>query len=262
MTKYYANLDLNLNQILNGVLQNSPSEPQSAVKGQVFFDTTVNRLKVYDGEKWVSSALTGNEVVALLNQATTKIKTSQIDGFNEALGEISMSGADIVDAINSGDTSVDADKVQYEASKSVKQALQEALQATGGIDGKVSNAKQDTLREAKEYSDSKIDELINGAPGDLDTLKEIADMLSANKDIIETLKGATKKHAETIGDNVATEHTVTHNLNTRDIVVNIYENNAPGEAVLADVEVTDVNSVLIRTAQAVEQDALKVVVIG
>lgn len=262
MTKYYANLDLNLNQILNGVLQNSPSEPQSAVKGQVFFDTTVNRLKVYDGEKWVSSALTGNEVVALLNQASTKIKTSQIDGFDEALGQIAMSGADIVDAINGGDTLINSEKIQYEASKTVKQALQEALQATGEVDGKVSNAKQDALREAKEYSDSKINELVNGAPGDLDTLKEIADVLSANKDIIETLKGATKKHAETIGDNVATEHTVTHNLNTRDVVVTIHENQSPYEVVLADIEVTDTNSILVRTAQVVEQDALKVVVIG
>lgn len=262
MVKHYANLDLNLNQILNGVLQNSPSEPQSGVKGQIFFDTTVNRLKIYDGEKWVSSALTGNEVVALLNQATTKIKTSQIDGFNEALGEISMSGADIVDAINSGDTSVDADKVQYEASKSVKQALQEALTATDGIDGKVSNAKQDTLREAKEYSDSKINDLISGAPGDLDTLKEIADVLSTNKDTIETLKQAPKKYATTIGDGVATEHTVTHNLNTQDVVVTLREDKAPYEVVLADIEVTDVNSLLIRTAQAVEQDALKVVVVG
>lgn len=262
MVKHYANLDLNLNQILNGVLQNSPSEPQSAIKGQVFFDTTVNRLKVYDGTKWVSSALTGNEIVTLLNQASTKIKTSQIDGFNEALSEISMSGADIVDAINGGDTSINAEKIQYEASKTVKQALQEALQATSEVDGKVTNAKQDTLREAKEYSDSKIDELVNGAPGDLDTLKEIADMLSANKDIIETLKGATKKHAATIGDNVATEHTVTHNLNTRDVVVTIHENQAPYEVVLADVEVTDTNSILVRTAQAVGQDALKVVVIG
>lgn len=262
MTKFLSNLHLNQNQLIQAVLQNSGTEPQSAVKGQVFFDTTVNRLKVYDGEKWVSSALTGNEIVSLLNQASTKIKTSQIDGFDEALGQIAMSGADIVDAINAGDTSVNADKVQYEASKSVKQALQEALQATGGIDGKVDNAKQDALRQANEYADSKIDELINGAPGDLDTLKEIADVLSANKDIIETLKGATKKHAETIGDGVATEHTVTHNLNTRDVVVNLYENNAPFEAVLADVEITDVNSVLIRTAQAVEQDALKIVVVG
>lgn len=262
MTKFLSNLHLNQNQLIQAVLQNSGTEPQSAVKGQVFFDTTVNRLKVYDGTKWVSSALTGNEVVALLNQASTKIKTSQIDGFNEALGEISMSGADIVDAINGGDTLINSEKIQYEASKTVKQALQEALTATSGIDGKVSNAKQDALREAKEYSDSKIDELINGAPGDLDTLKEIADMLSANKDIIETLKGATKKHAETIGDNVATEHTVTHNLNTRDVVVTIHENQAPYEVVLADVEVTDTNSILVRTAQAVGQDALKVVVIG
>lgn len=262
MTKFLSNLQLNQNQLIQAVLQNSGTEPQSAVKGQVFFDTTVNRLKVYDGEKWVSSALTGNEVVSLLNQASTKIKTSQIDGFNEALGEISMSGADIVEAINAGDTSINADKVHYEASKSVKQALQEALQATDGIDGKVSNAKQDALRQANEYADTKIDELINGAPGDLDTLKEIADMLSANKDIIETLKGATKKYAETIGDGVATEHTVTHNLNTRDVVVTIHENQAPYEVVLADIEVTDTNSILVRTAQAVGQDALKVVVVG
>lgn len=262
MVKHYANLDLNLNQILNGVLQNSPSEPQSGVKGQIFFDTTVNRLKVYDGTKWVSSALTGNEVVALLNQATTKIKTSQIDGFSEALGQVAMSGSDIVDAINGGDTLINPEKIQYEASKTVKQALQEALQATDEVDGKVTNAKQDTLREAKEYSDSKINELINGAPGDLDTLKEIADVLSTNKDAIETLKQAPKKYAVTIGDGVATEYTVTHNLNTQDVVVTLREDKAPYEVVLADIEVTDVNSLLIRTAQAVEQDALKVVVVG
>lgn len=262
MTKFLSNLHLNQNQLIQAVLQNSGTEPQSAVKGQIFFDTSVNRLKVYDGEKWVSSALTGNEIVSLLNQASTKIKTSQIDGFDEALGQIAMSGADIVDAINGGDTLINSEKIQYEASKTVKQALQEALQATGGIDGKVSNAKQDALRQANEYADTKIDELINGAPGDLDTLKEIADLLSANKDVIETLKGATKKHAETIGDNVATEHTVTHNLNTRDVIVTIHENQAPYEVVLADVEVTDTNSILVRTAQAVEQDALKVVVIG
>lgn len=48
MTKFLSNLHLNQNQLIQAVLQNSGTEPQSAVKGQVFFDTTANRLKVCD----------------------------------------------------------------------------------------------------------------------------------------------------------------------------------------------------------------------
>lgn len=265
MAKFLSNLQLNQNQLIQAVLQNSGTEPNSAVKGQVYFDTSSNRLKVYDGSEWVSSALTGNEVVGLLNTADTKIKTDKIDGFDDALGQIAMSGADIVNAINDGETSIQAEKIQYASdsqSKSVQEAIREALTATGEIDDKLNNTKQDALREANEYADRKIDDLINGAPGDFDTLKELADVLSEHGSIIDVLKGSPKKFTDTIGDGVATEHTVTHDLGTRDVVVNIYENNSPFEAVLADIEVTDTNNVLVRTAQAVDQDALKIVVIG
>ena len=47
-----------------------------------------------------------------------------------------------------------------------------------------------TLTEAKGYTDTKITDLINGAPTTLDTLKEIADAMVENEDVVETLNAA------------------------------------------------------------------------
>ena len=71
----------------------------------------------------------------------------------------------------------------------------------GGADGKpilvtadVSAAAQDALERANRYADAqiteKIDALINGAPQTLDTLKEIADEISENEGVVETLNAA------------------------------------------------------------------------
>lgn len=43
---------------------------------------------------------------------------------------------------------------------------------------------------ANDYTDDKIANLINGAPSTLDTLKEIADALEANDDVVEALNDA------------------------------------------------------------------------
>lgn len=46
------------------------------------------------------------------------------------------------------------------------------------------------LTSAKEYTDGKIAELINGAPSALDTLGEIAQVMSDNKDVVDALDEA------------------------------------------------------------------------
>ena len=54
--KYFANLDLNQNQIKNAVLETvtSASVGAGAVAGQVIFDTGSNVFKYYDGAAWQS----------------------------------------------------------------------------------------------------------------------------------------------------------------------------------------------------------------
>ena len=51
---FLVDLNLNQNEIQNGVIQNLASDPQSGIKGQIYFNTTVNKLRVYNGSEWVN----------------------------------------------------------------------------------------------------------------------------------------------------------------------------------------------------------------
>ena len=54
------------------------------------------------------------------------------------------------------------------------------------------------LNTAKSYTDTKLSELVNGAPAAMDTLKELADAISSNSSVREALQTA-------IGDKVDKE---------------------------------------------------------
>ena len=70
------------------------------------------------------------------------------------------------------------------------------------------------LQSAKAYADKKIVDLVGGAPETLDTLKEVADALEANEDVVEALDAAigTKASAEALQahiNNQSNPHNVT-----------------------------------------------------
>ena len=56
--------------------------------------------------------------------------------------------------------------------------------------GTAEEKAKETLSAAKTYTDNKIADLINGAPETMDTLKEVADAISANKTVVEALNEA------------------------------------------------------------------------
>ena len=70
-----------------------------------------------------------------------------------------------------------------------------------------------------------------------------------------------RKYAAAVGNGVATSYTLTHNLNTRDIQVSIYDATTYAE-VLADIIHATVNTVTITFAIAPASNAYRVVVIG
>lgn len=74
--------------------------------------------------------------------------------------------------------------------------------------------------------------------------------------------GRARKFQQTIGDGSATQYTVTHNLNTRDVQASIYRNSGAYDEVITDVEYTTVNSVTIRFATAPASNAFRVVIDG
>lgn len=74
--------------------------------------------------------------------------------------------------------------------------------------------------------------------------------------------GITRKYSTTFGDNVENEYTITHNLNTRDVVVSIVETASPYGHVNLDVESTTVNTVTVRAAGPVGTNELRATVHG
>ena len=264
MAIFLSNLEINKNQLIKAVLQNSATQPADPVAGQVYFDTSDNHIKVYSGTAWEALPVSGEDIVRLLNSSSTKIKTS-INGID----------GDIADFIS-------ADKLKYldgEENKTVQAALKSALDKASELETKYSqvmeqlaqkeasgaaqNAQAEAIRQAKEYADQKVADLVDSAPAHLDTLKEIATKLGSHKALLEALEGAPKKFSKKIGDGTAREHVVQHDLNTRNVSVLLTQATVPYSVVLADIEVTDENNITVKTAQPITaEEQLDVTVVG
>jgi hypothetical protein len=71
-----------------------------------------------------------------------------------------------------------------------------------------------------------------------------------------------RKFAQDFGDGAAVAYVITHNLNTRDVTVTIYDNTTPWAELVADVEHTSVNTITIRTVVAPTSNQYRVVIHG
>jgi hypothetical protein len=69
-----------------------------------------------------------------------------------------------------------------------------------------------------------------------------------------------RKYAASVGDGSATSYTVTHNLNTRDVIVTVYDNSSPYAEVITDVAHTTADTVTIAFSVAPTTNQYRVVV--
>lgn len=69
-----------------------------------------------------------------------------------------------------------------------------------------------------------------------------------------------KKVNQNIGDGTSTSYAVTHNLNTRDVRVDVYRNSGNYDSVLAEVQRTSVNSITVLFDTAPAVNAFRVMV--
>ena len=78
----------------------------------------------------------------------------------------------------------------------------------------------------------------------------------------KTNLGFMTRYATSVGDAAATSYTVTHNLGTRDVTVQVREVASPYAVVIADIAATTTNTVTIDFATAPSENQYRVIVIG
>jgi hypothetical protein len=71
-----------------------------------------------------------------------------------------------------------------------------------------------------------------------------------------------RKYAVSIGDGAATSYTVTHNLNTRDVQVTVYDNSSPYAEVVVDVQHATTSTITVLFSVAPTSNQYRVVVQG
>ena len=81
--KFLTNIDLSKNELLNARIQNLTTDPASAFAGQVYFNTSDKKLRVYNGTKWENAGVIITDTLALAFDSGSEVNN---DGEEELLG--------------------------------------------------------------------------------------------------------------------------------------------------------------------------------
>ena len=67
--KYLSNINLTQNELQNAVIQNLATDPTGSKEGQIYYNTATDKLRVFDGTSWadVSASMSGAEIVTAIN---------------------------------------------------------------------------------------------------------------------------------------------------------------------------------------------------
>jgi hypothetical protein len=79
---------------------------------------------------------------------------------------------------------------------------------------------------------------------------------------LATYSNGKLKFAQVIGDGTATQFTITHNLNTRDLTAIVRRESGQYDEVLVDLEFPTLNTCVVRFASAPASNAFKITILG
>lgn len=212
--KWFNNIDLQQNELQNGVIQNLAADPTSGKAGQIYYNTVGKGYRYHNGTEWVS--ITAEAVKSIV--AGNGLTSSGTGTVTISLGTPSTSGATSGTTYGSNDVTETSHTHQIRISAATTDTpgvveLATDAEATAGTDTtKAINAKQ--LKDAKQSAIDSAKVTIqtsNGitggstTPGNSFTLSGVnasteakgVVQLAADNDTTSTDKAVTPKQLET-----------------------------------------------------------------
>jgi hypothetical protein len=298
--KFLTSIDLNTSELQNAVIQNLASDPTSGNKdGRIYFNTETEKIRIYIGESWMDVGaivdVEGTEDQISVNVENGIATIGLTDSVNIAddlevgrdltvLGDFTVSGTTTF--INTEDLNVKDNIITLNSGTEGEPTLNAGIEIDRGESPTVTlqwNESSDTweaTRDGNTFSfivldgdivgSDTIDVSSNDGVITVDTILKEEDSylltengLAVDISSIETdvLSAYTKKVSANVGDGASTSFAIEHSLNTRDVVVNVYDN-ATYDTVETDVVRTDADNVTVSFASAPSNNAYRVVVIG
>jgi hypothetical protein len=273
--KFLTPIDLNRLELQNAVVQNLATDPESAVDGQIYYNTASDRLRVYANGSWsdvgavTSVSGTANEISVSASTGSITIGLAEnliTPGDLTVTGNLTVSGSTTY--INT-ETIQLADNIIVLNSNATGSASENAgIEIERGDDANVSvrwnesSNKWEFTNDGSTYAEiasasvvSSIDSRLTTAESDINSLEsQVSALASASA-------GFTNKAAVNIGNEAATSFAIDHNLGTSDVLVQVYDN-ATFDTVEVDVVRTTSNRVTVSFAAAPGNNAYRVVIIG
>ena len=97
---FLSNIDLNKNQLLNHTLHNATSNPSSPSEGQIYYNTSTDKVLVYNGSAWISIA---GDITAVTSATTNQLTVANENGPAPAFSIVTGAVANGGTALATGD---------------------------------------------------------------------------------------------------------------------------------------------------------------
>jgi len=291
--KFLTHIDLGKNELQNGVVQNLASAPSSPVKGQIYYDTTLNKFGVWNNSAWIY--LGGSTASDVANTPAGNIGATDVQG---AINELDTEKENVSNKAT--DFSV-LNNTKYPTTQAVKTLVDSVLGANDamvfkGVIDASGNPNYPAGDAGHTYKISVAGK-IGGASGLNvqvgDTIVCSVDgsvagnqaTVGANWFVIQTnLEFASQAETEaksdntkavtpadlvnfpikktfTIGNGSATSIACSHALGNKDVVVSVRQISDDAE-VLCDIVQTSTSVTTLSFAVAPTTNSLRVVIIG